>query len=105
MRCHAFWQEPPMDLSSIHRRSTRTLVFTAIFFWFFGGFYLADGIQRLVQDKLAYKWPGSFLICSAYLGVGIFYTVMLLRRIPSNSEPSHALSNNSIPSARNSDTQ
>jgi hypothetical protein len=74
-----------MDLSSVHKRSTRSLVFTLIFCWFFGGYYVADGTQRLLQDRLAYRWPSSFLLCSAYVGIGIFFTVMLLRRIPSDA--------------------
>jgi hypothetical protein len=86
-----------MDLSSVNKRSTRSLVFTAIFCWFCGGYYLADGIHRLVRDRLAYKWPGSFLFCLAWLGVGIFYTVMLLRRIPSGSSASHELPSSSVP--------
>jgi len=76
-------------------------MFTAIFFWFFGGYYLADGIHRLAQARLAYKWPSSFLLCLAYLGIGIFYTVMLLRRIP--SDPSHEHSSTSVPSVDRSD--
>jgi hypothetical protein len=77
-----------MDLSSIHKRSTRDLVFLVAFSWFFGGFLLADGIDRLIQDRLAYKWVGSLLTASAFLGVGILYTVMLLRRLPSDSRTS-----------------
>jgi hypothetical protein len=61
-----------MDLSSIHKRSTRSLVFTVIFCWFFGGYYVADGVQRLLHDRLAYRWPSSFLFCSAYVAIGIF---------------------------------
>jgi hypothetical protein len=94
-----------MDLSSVNKRSTRSLVFTAIFFWFFGGYYLADGIHRLVQTRLAYRWPGSFLLCLAYLGVGILYTVMLLRRIPSDSRSSRELPNASIQPPEHSATQ
>jgi hypothetical protein len=74
-----------MDLSIIHKRSTRDLVFLVAFSWFFGGFLLADGIDRLIQDRLAYNWVGSLLTASAFLGVGILYTVMLLRRFPSDS--------------------
>lgn len=74
-----------MDLSSIHKRSTRELVFSVAFSWFFGGFLLADGIDRLIQDRTAYRWVGVLLTGSAFLGVGILYTVMLLRRLPSDS--------------------
>jgi hypothetical protein len=75
-----------MDLSNIHKRSTRELVFLVAFSWFFGGFLLADGIDRLIQDRLAYRWVGAVLTSSAFLGVGILYTVMLLRRLPSHSQ-------------------
>jgi hypothetical protein len=74
-----------MDLSSIRKRSTRELVFSVAFSWFFGGFLLADGIDRLIQDRLAYRWVGVLLTGSAFLGVGILYTVMLLRQLPSDS--------------------
>jgi hypothetical protein len=74
-----------MDLSSVHKRSTRSLVFTAIFFWFFSGCWVVDGLDRLGHDRLAYRWVSSFLFCSVYLGMAIFSTVMLLRRIPSDS--------------------
>lgn len=85
-----------MDLSIVHKRPTRSLVFTAVFFWFFGGYYLADGIHGLVHGRLGYRWPGSFLFCLAYLGIGTFYTVMLLRRIPSDSPASHELPGASV---------
>jgi hypothetical protein len=74
-----------MDLSSIHKRSTRELIFSVAFSWFFGGFMLADGIDRLIRDRLAYYWVGTLLTGSAFLGVGILYAVMLLRRLPSDS--------------------
>jgi hypothetical protein len=74
-----------LDLSSIHKRSTRELVFSVAFSWFFGGFLLADGIGRLIQDRVAYKWVGVLLTGSAFLGVGILYTVILLRRLSSDS--------------------
>ena len=60
-----------MDLSSVHNGSTPSLLGTVIFFWFLGGSYLANGIQRLEQNSLACRWSGSFLSSLAYLGAGI----------------------------------
>lgn len=85
-----------MDLSSVHKRSTRSLVFTEIFFWFFAGCYFLEGIDRLGHNRLDYKWVSSFLFCSVYVGMGIFNTVILLRRIPSDA--SHEHSSTSVPS-------
>jgi hypothetical protein len=94
-----------MDLSSVHKRSTRSLVFTLIFCWFFGGYYVADGVQRLLQDRLAYRWPSSFLFGSAYIGVGIFFTATLLRRIPSESPTSHEVPSDPLPPADRPETR
>jgi hypothetical protein len=94
-----------MDISSVHKRSTRDLVFSTVFSWFFGGLWLAQGIDRLVQDRLAYKWVSSLLMGLAFLAVGIFYTVMLLRRIPSDSRTSQERRSASVLSEHHPETR
>jgi hypothetical protein len=89
-------RESVMDLSSINKRSTRSLVFTEIWFWLFAGYFVADGLDRLVHDRFAYRWVSSFLFCTVYVGMGVLNTVILLRRIPSDSGDSTLPSSGSI---------
>jgi len=91
-----------MDISAVQKRSTRSLVFSTVFFWFFSGCWMIDGLDRLEHDRLAYRWVSSFLFCSVYLGLSIFTTVMLLRRIPADAvtpqDTAHNLGSNRRPS-------
>lgn len=74
-----------MDLTIVKKHSSRNLVFSAMLWSCLGGLEIGRGIQQLLSQKWLYNWIVSFLIGAAFLGFGIFWAVLLLRRIDSTS--------------------
>jgi uncharacterized membrane protein SpoIIM required for sporulation len=69
-----------VDLSTVNKHSPWSLAISAIFFSCFGGMKLGWGIQQFAAARFQYSWIESFLTGSAFLGVGIFWVVLLVRR-------------------------
>lgn len=85
-----------MDLGSVNKRSPRDLAIGAVVFSCMGGFELGRGIQGLVFTKLLYVWTAEFLFGTAFLAYGIFWAVMLLRRVGSVTQEVLPPSNGSV---------
>lgn len=75
-----------MDLSRLNKSSPRTLAISAVSFSCFGGIELGWGIQDLIHAKWQYRWTGELLMGAAFLAYGIFWAVMLVRRVSSGTE-------------------
>ena len=75
-----------MDLGSVNRRSPRDLAIGAVLFSCMGGMELGRGIQGLVFTKVLYAWTVEFLFGTAFLAYGIFWAVMLVRRVGSGTQ-------------------
>jgi len=67
-----------MDLRSMNKHTPRNLAISAIFFSRFGGMKIGWGIQQLAAARFQYSW--AFLTGSAFLGFGILWVVLLVRR-------------------------
>jgi hypothetical protein len=74
-----------VDLSIVNTHSHRRLAFSAVFWSCLGGVELGRAVQQLMVSRWIsrwqYDWPISFLMGSAFLAYGIFWAVMLLRRV------------------------
>ena len=73
-----------MDLSIVNKHTPRNLALSAVSFSCFGGIKIGWGIQQLIAAKFQYSWIESFLTGSAFLGFGIFWVVLLVRRATPN---------------------
>jgi hypothetical protein len=78
-----------MDLSAVNKHSARTLAFGAVSWSCLAGFELERGIDQLIRHKWQYDWISSFLLGSAFLAYGIFWSVQLLRRTSIDQRPIH----------------
>ena len=76
-----------MDLSVVNRHSPRNLAISAVFWSCFGGFELGWGIQEFLSARWQYKWIHQFLFGPVCLAFGIFWAVMLVRRVNAVSNP------------------
>ena len=74
-----------MDLSVVNRHSTRNMVISAVFFSCFGGIEIGRGIEQVQSRAVNYSWIVLFLWGAAFLAYGIFWAVMLVRRIGSTT--------------------
>jgi hypothetical protein len=77
--------EGPMDLSVMDKHSSRRLAFSAVFWSCLGGIEIGQGIQQILARALNYPWIVPFLMGFAFLAYGIFWAVMLVRRIGSTT--------------------
>jgi TM2 domain-containing membrane protein YozV len=68
-----------VDLSVVKKHSPRNLAFSSVFWSGMGGFCLGRGVQELLQSQ--YDWTVSLLFGIAFLAYGIFWAVMLVRRV------------------------
>jgi len=75
-------EELKMDLSIVDKHSSGGLGIVAVVFSFLGGMEVERGVDGIVHGRYEYYWIGSFLIGAAFLGMGIFYVVMLAKRAP-----------------------
>jgi hypothetical protein len=75
-----------VDLSSVNKRSPRDLAISAVFFSCIGGIEFGWSIQSLIHARLRYTWTGELLMGSAFIALGIFYAVMLVRRVGSSAD-------------------
>jgi len=74
-----------MDLSIVNRHSYRRLVIAAVVWSCLGGIEIGRGIQEVLSRALNYPWIVPFLMGSAFLAYGIFWAVMLVRRVGSTT--------------------
>lgn len=74
-----------MDLSIMNRHSPRNLAIGAVLWSCFGGFELGQGLQLLLSAKGDYHWIAQFLFGPVFLALGIFWAVMLVRRVTGTS--------------------
>ncbi len=70
-----------IDLSAVERHSPGRLLFSAVFFACMGGIELGKGIQQLLRERVVQNWIVSFIFGFAFLAFGLFWAVMLMRRI------------------------
>jgi hypothetical protein len=70
-----------MDLSSVNKHSSRDLALSTVFWSALGGIEIGRGLQQLIHAKLHYDWITSFLFGPTFVCYGIFWAVMLVRRI------------------------
>lgn len=69
-----------MDLSTVSKHSSQGVAFSAAFFSCMGGIEIGRGLNQLQAARFQYDWIGSFLVGAAFLGFGIFWAVILVRR-------------------------
>ncbi|MGA8408570.1 MAG: hypothetical protein WB680_15450 [Candidatus Acidiferrales bacterium] len=69
--------------SRLNKHSPRFLVASAVFCSTFGGVEIGWGIQELITTRVKYDWIGSILFGVAFVCYGIFWAVMLVRRVNS----------------------
>ena len=69
-----------MDLSIANKKSSRNLAISSVFFSTVGGMQIGWGIQQVIHARPQYSWINSFLFGLCFLGVGILWSVMLVRR-------------------------
>jgi hypothetical protein len=74
-------KETSMDLSVVNKRSIKELIWSAVSFSFFGGAFIGTGAEQMILKRTAYQWTGELLMGFAFLGYGIFWAAMLLRRV------------------------
>jgi len=70
-----------MDLTIVNKHSTRSLAISTVFWSWLGGVELGRGILELKLKYDQFTWFVPFLFGSVFLAIGIFYVVMLVRRI------------------------
>jgi hypothetical protein len=70
-----------IDLSSVERHSSGKLLFSAVSFACMGGIGLGEGIQQSLKERSTQNWIVSFIFGLAFLAFGIFWAVILMRRL------------------------
>ena len=70
-----------MDLSIVNRHCPRNLAISAVLWSCLGGFELGRGLQLFLSAKWDYRWIAQFLSGPVFLAFGIFWAVMLVRRV------------------------
>jgi hypothetical protein len=70
-----------MDLSSVNKHSPARLLSMAVFWSCIGGVWLGEGIQQFLRERFSYSWASYVLLGSVSVAFGIFWAVMLMRRI------------------------
>ena len=70
-----------MALSLINTRTLKGIVISTVCLSFMGGALIGTGIEQLVFKRSAYNWIGNVLGGFAFFLWGIFWAVMLLRRV------------------------
>jgi len=70
-----------MDLTAVSKWSASGLAILTVFWCCVGGIHIGQGIQRMIHSYSSYNWVVDFLSGSALLGMGIFWAVMLVRRV------------------------
>ena len=70
-----------IDRSGIRKHWRRALAFNAVSFSGFGEYSLGSGVKQLIHTRGTVEWINSLLMGSAFLLYGIYWAVMLLRRV------------------------
>lgn len=70
-----------MDLSAVSKHSASSLAISTVFWSCLGGVDIGQGIQRTIHSYNSYNWVLDFLFGSVFLALGIFWAVILVRRV------------------------
>jgi hypothetical protein len=70
-----------MRVSIRNTRTIKELVIPTVSFSFFGGTWIGMGIEHMIFRRAENNWTSDFLMGFAFLGFGIFWALMLLRRV------------------------
>jgi len=70
-----------MDLSIVSKHSSRDLAISTVFWSCLGGAEIGIGIQQTLANFHSFRWVNFLLFGAACLAFGIFWAVMLLRRV------------------------
>jgi hypothetical protein len=70
-----------MDLSIVSKHSSRNLATSTICWSCLGGVDIGIGILQTLTDYHSFRWVTWLLFGVASLAFGIFWAVMLLRRV------------------------
>ena len=70
-----------IDLSSVNKHSSATLLWSAVLFCCLGGIWLGEGIQELAREKSTYNWIVSFFFGVVFVAYGVFWAAMLKHRL------------------------
>jgi hypothetical protein len=73
--------EIAVDLTIVNKHSTRNLAISTVSWSCLGGVELGRGLLELKFKYDQFTWFVPFLFGSVFLALGIFYVVMLVRRI------------------------
>jgi hypothetical protein len=84
-----------MDLTRMNKHSAHVLATSAVTWSCLAGFELGWGMQGAITNYKRYAWIHSFLFGSVALALGIFWVVLLVRRMGTDGASS---STSNVPS-------